>query len=109
MAVRIAELDRDLHAGAPAALEMDRHVMLAQMVARAHHLIQGRDLERHMVQAAGAGFAAGRLEQRDAVMVGVAAQEHRAARHHVVAVDVGDLETQHVGVEARASVRGRLT
>ena len=32
-------------------------------------------------------------------MIGVAAQEHHAARHHLLGIDVGDLEAQHLGIE----------
>jgi hypothetical protein len=36
-------------------------------------------------------------------MVGVAAQKHHAARHHLLRVGVGDLEPEHLGVkEGRA-------
>ena len=50
VAVGIAELHRDLHAGAPAALEIDRHVVLLQMIARAEHLVERADLEREVIE-----------------------------------------------------------
>ena len=50
MPIGVAELDGDLHAGATAALEIDRHVMGAQPVARQDHLVERADLEGEMVQ-----------------------------------------------------------
>ena len=79
VAVRVLELDRELHAGAAAALEMDPHVVLAQVVARPQHLVQRGDLERDVVQAGAVAVVLGGLEQRDAVVVGVQPHEHRAA------------------------------
>ncbi len=52
MVVRVAELHRDLHAGPPAAIEIDRHIVLAQMGAGADHVVQRGDLERQVMQAA---------------------------------------------------------
>ena len=48
--VGIAELDRELAAGAAPALEIDRDAVAAQMVARAQHLVEGRHLEGEMVE-----------------------------------------------------------
>jgi hypothetical protein len=41
----------------------------------------------------------GTADQRHTVMIGIAAHEHHAAGHHVVAVNVRYLETQHAGVK----------
>src|SRR6185295_7963320 len=50
MAIGIAELDRDLAAGAAPALEFDLHAVRAQPVARAENLFERRHLESHVVQ-----------------------------------------------------------
>lgn len=99
MAIRVAELHCDLHAGAPAAVEVDLHVMGAQMLSGADDFVEGGDFERRVVQAGAGLVGVGRLEQRDAVVVGVQAQEHGAAGHVVLAIDIRDAETQHLRVE----------
>lgn len=43
--VRIAEFDGDLAAGAAPALEIDGDAMPPQVIARAHHLVECRNLE----------------------------------------------------------------
>jgi len=69
------------------------------MVAGAKHLVQRADLERHMMQP-GAGIAVlGRLEQGDAVMVGVEADERGTARHHVVLIQIGNPEAENIDVK----------
>jgi hypothetical protein len=105
VAVRIGELDRKLAAGAPAPLVVDRHVVLAQVLARPQHLVQRGDLERHVMERAMRRLALGKLEQRHAMMVGGAAQEHRAARHHVAVIGVGNGKAHHLGVELRRGER----
>ena len=40
-------------------------------------------------------------DERDAMVIWIAAHEHHAARHHVLGIDVGDLESQHLRVELR--------
>ena len=101
MAVGIQELDRDLAAGAAAALEDDLGAVLLQVIAGAEHLVERGELEGEVMQRllglAAAGSAA---DQRQAMVIAVAAQEHHAARHHVAGIDVGDPEAQHLGVEA---------
>ena len=97
--VRVAELDRELAAGAPAALEIDRDPVPAQMVARPHDIVEAADLEGDVVQLDILGRRRGRADEGDAVMVAVAAQKHHAARHHLLGIHVGDQEAQHLGVE----------
>jgi hypothetical protein len=52
-----------------------------------------------MVQAGPGRVGVGRPEQRNAVVVAVAAQEDGTAGHQVVATGVGNLEPEHVGNE----------
>ncbi len=57
MAVRVAKLHGDLHAGPPPAVEIDRNIVLAQMRAGVDNFIQRCHLKGHMVQTgAGAGW-----------------------------------------------------
>ena len=51
MAVGIEELDRDLAAGAAAALVDDLGAVLLQVIAGAEHLVERGELEGEMVQA----------------------------------------------------------
>ena len=101
MIVGVAEFDRKLAAGAAAALEIDLDAMPAQMVASPYHFVEGRDLKGNVVQLDILRRRIRRTDKRDAVMVGVAAQKHHAARHHLLGIDVGDLEPQHLGIEPR--------
>jgi len=41
----------------------------------------------------------GRADKRDAVVVGVAAQEHHAAGHHFFRVHIGDLKPEHLDIK----------
>src|SRR5262249_37563243 len=77
--------------------------VLLQVIAGVKHLFEGGELEGEMVQALVLlGVLA--ADQRQAVVIAVAAQEHHAARHLAAVVDVGHLEAQHVGVEARRAL-----
>ena len=83
MAVGVEELDRDLAAGAAAALEGELGAVLLQVIAGAEHLVERGELEGEMMQALvrrriGRAVA----DQRQAMVIAVAAQEHHAARHH---------------------------
>ena len=102
VAVRVAEFDGDLGAGAAPALEQDLDAMGLQMGARLQHLVDGGDLERHVMHAgaprSGIRPLAG-ADQGDAVMVRVAAHEDHAAVHHRVGIDVRDPEAEDAGVE----------
>src|SRR5262245_27834271 len=51
VAVGIAELDRDLAAGATPALEDDRHPTVGEPPPRAKDVLDRRDLEREVVEA----------------------------------------------------------
>src|SRR5260221_3634349 len=104
VAIGIAELHGNLHAGATPAVEIDLYLVFAQMVARADHLVERRDLEGNVVELDVGRLPRHRADQRDTVMIRIEAHEHHAARHHVGAVDVGDLEPEHLGVEAHRAV-----
>jgi hypothetical protein len=65
--------------------------------------IERRHLEGHVMLAAGRFRFGTGAEQRDAVMVAIAAEEHGATRHHVVTVDVRNAETQRLRVELRGA------
>ena len=97
--VRIAEFDRELTSCAPPPDEIYRDPMAAQMVARPNDLVEGCDLERDMVELDIIRFGLQRADERNAVMVGVAAQEDHAAGHHLLRIDVRNLEAEHLGVE----------
>ena len=50
MPIGIAELDGDLAAGPAPPLEVDRHAMSAQMIARAQNLVERRNFECQMIE-----------------------------------------------------------
>src|SRR5205823_1310468 len=100
MAVGIEELHRDLDTGAPAAFEHDRHAMLAQALASMEDFVQRIDLERHVVQLALFRWSRHRADERDAMMVRVAAHEHHATRHHLLGIDIRYGEAQDPGIES---------
>jgi hypothetical protein len=50
------------------------------------------------------GFARHGADEADAVMVGAAAHEHHAARHHLVGINVRHLEAQHLGIKAHRAL-----
>ena len=87
MAVGIEELDRDLAAGAAAAFVGDPGALRLQVIAGAKHLVETRELEGEMMQALAIGVALV-ADQRQAMVIAVAAQEHHAARHHRAGIDV---------------------
>src|SRR4029079_2832864 len=76
-----------------------RHVVRTQPGPGTEHLVGRADLEGAVVEAAALELA-GAADQRHAVMVGVAAHEHHAARHHRLGIAIADLQPQHLGVEA---------
>src|SRR5436190_20823095 len=79
MIVRIAELDRDLAARAPPSFEVDLDPGAAQMLARAQDFAEGRHLEREMVHRARAGLVLEPADQREAMVIGVAAEKYESA------------------------------
>ena len=99
MTIGVEKLHCDLHAGAAAAFKDDGGSALAQMLARAEHFIERANLERHVMQLAFFRRPGRAADQCHTVMIGIAAHEHHAARHHVVAVDIRYLEAQHAGVK----------
>src|SRR6185312_8934214 len=74
IAVGVLELDRDLAARPPPALEHHGHAALAQPRSRAEHLVQRPHLEREVVEAA-RGDPGLATDQRDAVVVGIEPEE----------------------------------
>src|ERR1051326_3359061 len=74
------------------------------MVAYTEYFIQRANLERHVVQARAGIAILCRLEQSDAVMVRVQADERGAARHHVLLIQIGDPKPEHVDVETNRSL-----
>ena len=99
MPVGIEEFDRDLHAGAPASFEDDLRPVLAQMLSCEEHFIERGHLEGEVMQFALFGGAGHPAYQRHAVMIGIAAHEYHAARHHLFRIDIGNLEAEHASVE----------
>jgi hypothetical protein len=99
MPVRIAELDDQLHARAAAAVEIDRNLVLTQMLANANDLIQCGHFHGDMVQPGAGGMILGRAEQCDRVMIRGAAEEHRAAGQFAGRDGVADLEAENIGVK----------
>ena len=74
------------------------------MVARAHHLVEGRDLEGEVIELDIRRLGRHRADQRHAVVIRVAAQEHHAARHHLLGIDVGNAKPQHLDIEPRRAL-----
>src|SRR5262249_6054147 len=101
MIVRIAELDRELTAGAPPSGEIYLDPVPAEVVACPDDFVERCDLEGDMIELDIRRFGRHGTDERNAVMVRVAAQENHAARHHLRRVDVGDLEAEYLGVEPR--------
>jgi hypothetical protein len=99
--VRIAKFDSDLATGSAAAGEIDLDAVPAQMVVRPHDLVEGRDLEGEMVEVEISRLLCHRADERDSVMIGVAAQKDHAPGHHLLRIDVRDLKPEHFGVEPR--------
>ena len=99
MVVGVAEFDGELAAGAPASLEIDHNPVPPQVIARPDDLVEVGDFEGDMVELDIFGRPRHRADQCDAVMVGIAAQEGHAARHHLLRIDVGNLEAQHLGIK----------
>ncbi len=97
--IGIAKFDGDLTTGAAPAGKVDLDPMPAQMVVRPHDLIEGGHLEGDMVEVGIRRRLFQRTDQRDPVMVRVAAQKHHAARHHLLGIDVRDLQPEELGVE----------
>ncbi len=102
--VRVAEFDRELTSGAPPPDEIYRDPVAAQMVARPDDLVEGCDLKRDVVELDIRRFGLHRADERNAVMVRVAAQEDHAAGHHLFRIDVRNLEAEHLGVESRRAL-----
>ena len=107
MSVGIAKLDGDLTARAPASLEIDRHLVLAQVIARTQHFIERRHLEGQMIEIVRGRRVLEGSDQRNAVVIGIAAHEHHAAFHHLVRVDIRHAKAEHAGVEAHAAIEIR--
>src|SRR5262245_17469880 len=81
IAVRVPKFHGNLASGPPPSLEDDRNASLSQPLPRLEDLVECGHLEREVVEAARRSLDCA-ADQRDAVMVGVAAEEHHAARHH---------------------------
>src|SRR6266436_8007093 len=103
MIVGVAKLDGNLTAGTATSLEIDLRAMRAQAVARMDDLGQGRELESEMVQFPVRVFPITGADQRQTVMIRVAAQKNHTARHQLFGVDIRDLEPQHLGVKGGGS------
>src|SRR3989338_4918875 len=84
MVVGITKFDGNLAARPAAALEINRHLVGAQMIARANELIEGGYLESKMMQLFVYGLSRGRTDKGEAMMVRMAAQENHPTGHHLL-------------------------
>jgi hypothetical protein len=75
MAVGVAELDGDLAAGPAPTFEIDLDAVLPQVITGAQDLIERADLKGDMVQFDILGRRRQRPDERNTVMVRVAAQK----------------------------------
>jgi hypothetical protein len=75
--------------------------MPAEMVVRPYDFVEGCDLEGDVVELDIGRFRRQRADERDAVMIRVAAQKDHAAGHHPFGINVRNLKAQDLGVEAR--------
>ncbi len=105
MAVGIRELDRNLRAGSPPAVKIDRDVVLLQMLPHPQQLVERRHFKRQVVQFDILGAVGHRADKANAVMIGVEAHEHHAAGHHLRLVDVRNLEPENLRVELHGSLK----
>ena len=99
--VGVAEFDRDLATGTAAASKVDFCAVLPQMVMCPHDFVQRGDLKGDMVEVRIRRRLPQRADQRDPVMIRVAAQKDHAAGHHLFGINVRNLKAQDLGVEAR--------
>jgi len=97
--VRVAELYGELAAGAAATIEVNLGAGGFQVLPRPEHFVQIADLKGHMVQLDITRRPIQPADQRQAMVIGAEAQEHHAAGHHLLAIDVRDLHPQHIDVE----------
>jgi hypothetical protein len=99
MVVRIAELYGDLATGAPASFKIDLNLIGAQTITSPDDFGECRDFKGEVMQLLIGGLALAGTDQRQAMMVRVAAQENHSARHHCLRVNVGDFEAEHLSVK----------
>src|SRR3990172_950492 len=95
MVVGITKFDGNLAARPAASLEINRHLMGAQMIARANNLIEGGYLESKMMQLFVCRLSRGRPDKRQAMMVRMAAQENHPTRHHLFEKNIRELKTEY--------------
>jgi hypothetical protein len=100
MVVRIAEFYSDLAAGPPAALEINLNMIGAQAITGPDDFGECRDFKCEVMQLFISGLSFAGADQRQAMMVCIAAQKNHSAWHHCLRVNIGNIEAQHLGVKS---------
>ena len=89
MAIGIKKLHRDLTAGPPPPFKRNRGTLFAQPLAHCKDLLDRPDLESDMVQLFMLRARRSVPDQRNRVMIGMAAQERKSAGLQVFRIDFG--------------------
>ena len=97
--VGIAKLHRNLTSSSAPTFEIDGNVTGPQAITGMQDLIQRRDLEGHMVQLQILCLAFPYTHQGKAVVIRITPEKNHPTGHHVMRIDVGDLEAKDLGVE----------
>jgi hypothetical protein len=100
MVVRIAELYGDLATGPAAALKIDLNLIRAQAITSAYNFGECGNFKGEVMQLFVRRLALAGANQRQAMMVCIAAQKNHSARHHCLRVNIGNFEAQHLGVKS---------
>ena len=100
MVVRIAEFYGDLAAGPAAALKIDLNLIRAQAITGPDDFGECRDFKCEVMQLFVRGLSFAGADQRQAMMVCVAAQKNHPARHHRFGINIGDSQAEHLGVKS---------
>ena len=100
MVVRIAEFYGDLAAGPAAAFKIDLNLIGAQAITGPDDFGECRDLKCEVMQLFVGGLSFAGADQRQAMMVCIAAQKNHPARHHCLRVNIGNFEAQHLGIKS---------
>src|SRR5919108_4328784 len=92
--IGVAELDCYLTAGAPASFEVYFDGVRAQAIARADNVDKSRHLKGKVMQLFITGLPFAGADQRQTMMIGIAAKKNHSARHHLLGIDVRNFEAQ---------------
>ena len=100
MVVRIAEFYGDLTTSPAASFKIDLNLIGAQAITSPDNFGQCGNFKGEVMQLFVRRSSLAGADQRQAMMVGIAAQKNHPARHHCFRVNVGNFEPQYLGVKS---------